>query len=559
MKKGITAVSAAMMVVIIVLLAGTVTITTYSSVQNAKKLVFAIEISEIQEEVTKYYDSSVDAMYPTTEDAYTINLSQVTEDVLNTQFNSETKTSENNLTLYEVDLSLLGITDTTYGNLKNSKDVYVLSKETGIVYYLEGVKAGSKTYYTITRDLIDIKERNEKEEDDETSSILPIIASDGIVERTLTNGTKEKYIANIEVLGDEVEVVKYEIGIIKEENAESYFKNSGSTLNSDRIKLKEEVPITIYAENSNGDFVIKYAGYPYIPEEFVASDKLTEDEVNEGLVIYEGKGKVSEDLDAETTRNQFVWIPVPDMRDFKPINWTNSSNFATNYIEPIREGINFVDDISKYSAEISQYNSMKASVEKYGGFYIARYEAGQENSKPVSKKEANVWNNIAWDPLFDFKGYGLEANGGPAKVSKSVIASNSNVISHLIYGVQWDAVMTFMKNIENENVTGKKYIENSTGMGWYSGNYQNGNIEHKTGIDVDSNASNKVKNIYDMAGNVWEWTYEASIGYSDYGIRVLRGCSYAGDSAYESPSLRSGGEPDFYLDHIGFRFALYIK
>ena len=45
------------------------------------------------------------------------------------------------------------------------------------------------------------------------------------------------------------------------------------------------------------------------------------------------------------------------------------------------------------------------------------------------------------------------------------------------------------------------------------------NPNHLTGIDVDSNASNKVKNIYDMAGNVWEWTMESNSSDS----RVTRG------------------------------------
>ena len=42
--------------------------------------------------------------------------------------------------LYELDLTLLGIEDVQYGKKLRPKDIYVFSKETGNVYYLEGIK-----------------------------------------------------------------------------------------------------------------------------------------------------------------------------------------------------------------------------------------------------------------------------------------------------------------------------------------------------------------------------------------------------------------------------------
>ena len=50
-----------------------------------------------------------------------------------------------------------------------------------------------------------------------------------------------------------------------------------------------------------------------IPVGFTKSDIPTEDEISEGLVIYQGTDQVSTDEDAITTRNQFVWIPVTDI------------------------------------------------------------------------------------------------------------------------------------------------------------------------------------------------------------------------------------------------------
>ena len=115
------------------------------------------EVTEIQEEVTRYYKNSMDNTYPISEEVYTITLSQLTSEIA-TQFSEETKNENDTILVYAVNLDTINITDTKYGNKTSDKDVYVVSTETGRVYYLEGVKAKKKTYYTLTEDLIDIKE-----------------------------------------------------------------------------------------------------------------------------------------------------------------------------------------------------------------------------------------------------------------------------------------------------------------------------------------------------------------------------------------------------------------
>ena len=115
--------------------------------------------------------------------------------------------------------------------------------------------------------------------------------------------------------------------------------------------------------------------------------------------------------------------------------------------------------------------------------------------------------------------------------------------------------MKWMENIENPHATGSltKYIQDSTGMGWYRDNYSSGNASHRTGIDVDSNKSNCVNNIYDLAGNVCEWTMESW----DNVCRVYRGGDF--DSTYDYPaSVRDYSTPSEYYDNIGFRLTLYL-
>ena len=92
------------------------------------------------------------------------------------------------------------------------------------------------------------------------------------------------------------------------------------------------------------------------------------------------------------------------------------------------------------------------------------------------------------------------------------------------------------------------------GYSWYSNNKSN-NSTHKTGIDVDTNASNKVKNIYDMAGNVYEWTMEACGTY----YRVLRGGAYNNTGSYGPASLRGNDNPIYPNNYFGFRLALFME
>ena len=114
--------------------------------------------------------------------------------------------------------------------------------------------------------------------------------------------------------------------------------------------------------------------------------------------------------------------------------------------------------------------------------------------------------------------------------------------------------MNWMKDIENSSATStdKKYIIDSTGMGWYSG--VSGNSEHKTGIDLNG-GKNQVKKVYDLAGNLWEWTMESCDTYS----RVNRGgnCDLTG-SAYPA-SYRGSGKPFYSNAYIAFRLTLFLK
>lgn len=63
----------------------------------------------------------------------------------------------------------------------------------------------------------------------------------------------------------------------------------------------------------------------------------------------------------------------------------------------------------------------------------------------------------------------------------------------------------------------------------------------------------KVKNIYDLAGNVWEFTNEL---YTSN--RVYRGGSTHDSGSFLSLACRNSGDPLSFHGNVGFRVALYI-
>ena len=293
-----------------------------------------------------------------------------------------------------------------------------------------------------------------------------------------------------------------------------------------------------------------------VPKGYTASKVTGETTVEGGFVIYEGEEEVNDTNKdtAQTTRNQFVWVPVAnpsemygrdenckkwgklydfDENGITPYNWTEKNGVmsitnATGNCEP-----DVVSSDSSNSVTLTQleteFNSMIASVEKYGGFYIGRYETGnlKEAEAVVVKNNSDI-NNQTWYTMYN--------------KSKGV-AVNSNVTTSMIWGCQWDAVMRWMYN--SGDAEKKKYTYDSTGKGNYSGS------KKATGSD----SAYAVNNIYDMAGNVLDWTIEALIT----GNRVYRGGDCFGDSNFHPASVRNYYRiPAVSDDDVGSRLALYM-
>ncbi len=341
----------------------------------------------------------------------------------------------------------------------------------------------------------------------------------------------------------------------------------GETKSADKYvkdKLKdqgfsdEELGLVEIKDDGN----IKVYTKPIIPEGFIASDIEGENTVAGGLVIYEGLEKVSEDADAKTTRNQFVWVPV-DISEFTRTEWSNNapaSGLSSNYTEPYSYDT-LITETNDLTGEYAEYKKMRESVEKYGGFYIGRYETGSETQRTnvangttnmVVKKDAYVYNYVGWGPsMTSVEGDIIDINGnqgkGAVELSRSLYKDNTSVKSTLIYGVQWDATLRFIADDEHN-------VNNSTSWGNHHDNPDRDSVSPNTPAKTGAHENWKAKNIYNLAGNVWEWTMEAHYFVN----RVVRGGNYSGIVSDDSASSRVSNSPSSCGSIDGFRSALYV-
>ncbi len=285
-----------------------------------------------------------------------------------------------------------------------------------------------------------------------------------------------------------------------------------------------------------------------------------------GLIISDNaadKGKGLSHEDAKGLKgNQFVWVPVENFTEFVRYDFQNNSNISNSYKE-----------ITPRENKYEEVEKMYESVKKYKGFYVGRYETGiaetmskptsstilyaNGNNKPQIKMGTDTWIHIPWGGTAAQEAYdgyqGNDNSNGAVLVSRSLYPDNKTnskgANSHLIYGVQWDAIMRWFKNsgisVSDSRTWGNH--KDSTGEA-AAGRYK----LQKTGYNPAWNQ----KGIYDIAGNVWEWTMEA--GSNTY--RVYRSGSYDNSGTDNSASRRNQNiTPDYSSAFLGFRIALYIK
>ena len=334
-------------------------------------------------------------------------------------------------------------------------------------------------------------------------------------------------------------------------------------------------------EDTNGDTAVIPGGFTVsgLPEESTIEDGLVIYLIPEGETVdWEDPTEVA---NAQKTYDQFVWIPISHeqinnmyicqaktgsnencnitVENGEAKCTTHNSNlmagrlYATDWGEKFEQGYTEVytpntglrepdvvtgnstgdgtdyDGDSEYLTQLSsilgttgydttenfkqslqqEYNEVVKSVYENQGFYIGRYETSgmvDENTNATVKSVAGTntgIGSVTWYRMYAQQKKYAENN------------QLTSVKSTMIQGAAYDQVMKFVEN--GERPDGQPYnIKTAGNVGHdLSDMYQTGGLNYSGSVQYND----KVKNIYDLEGNVFTWTTEA---YST-DLRVSRG------------------------------------
>ena len=260
---------------------------------------------------------------------------------------------------------------------------------------------------------------------------------------------------------------------------------------------------------------------PYLPDGFT---RMPGTNLSTGLVI------------SDANKNEYVWIEVPRSLEVYPNAGINITSFSDTELNRIESDLKIYsrsyrtreDTFTNYAAiglaEDNYYElkkKMLKSIYSYGGFYIGRYETGiasgyrtkhtssAPTETPVVKANVYPFNYVTCS-----QAHTLSTKLAPTGHSSS-----------LLFGLQWDLVMKYLETkgasqatLKTDSTTWGNYKNNSYTLTKTGAEYMPG-TEWLTTIPYEkpsnqevlirsgaSNALNR-QNIYDLAGNLAEWTY----------------------------------------------------
>ena len=406
------------------------------------------------------------------------------------------------------------------------------------------------------------------------------ISADLTAEATSSNQTYFEVICSLEkttLKAQEETTLKVTVRLLK------------TPIDETKEDLNSDIDVTLTAEpkqpgeetNGGSTSVSSNETRPYLPTGFTQVKGTT---LKNGLTIQDSTG------------NQYVWVEVPkaervyktaglEIKDFTDEEYTKIEDDLHTYTDVYRDGTSNKDEYySEVGLTNDQYTNLKKtmlkSVYQNGGFYIGKYETGIENKPktsgsadtaptetPVIKRNAYPYNYVTCSQA-------------------QTLASNmesGNHTSSLMFGVQWDLVLKYLEtkgtsqvdlktdstswgnyynnawNITNSNSKYAIYDGKLKNFDWTSGAY--GIKDSDTMVLLSTGASDDFskQGIYDLAGNVSEFTLEHANLISRALVEcpcVVRGGIYNYDDAAAN---RSNAPTAIFDDNIifGFRVVLY--
>lgn len=308
---------------------------------------------------------------------------------------------------------------------------------------------------------------------------------------------------------------------------------------------------------------------PYLPTGFT---RLAGTTLETGLVIKDSSG------------NEYVWVEVPKNSTVYPNAGLSITSFSDTEYSAIETDLNnYTATYDTRADEYTSYNALGISSDAYqtlknqmlksiyenGGFYIGRYETGINGTfrtapststptqTPVIQAHAYPYNYIKCDQA--------------QTLAQSM--SSGSYTSSLMFGLQWDLVMKYLETkgvsqsalstdstswgnyINNEyDITNIKALYSINGGGTWAASPYNKATDLATITTTGASSIFSKQNIYDLAGNMSEWTLNITFSGStpiggnggDYSLTGTNSATYRG--AYDATAG---------VKQVGFRIVIF--
>lgn len=501
--------------------------------------------------------------------------------------------------------------ESTEQQIQALEDIYIINEDSHNIFYVKGITMDREKFYTnytiqdVDRKKIDLR------------YVENVKIPDGCVylEGTKDTGIKIK---NNET-GKRYQWVEVENSISTIPNGiqtddNDAFIESVNLFNGYYLCIETNDNTTIYLSIEQ-----KWSGYydisaqyedengekANIPQGFRVSKTKGQNSVKDGLVIQ------------DTNQNTYVWIKVPKdiyrkqeyvaenndnevvidtdydgiysilqayVSDYRNENYEDKWYAIDNNTYITQDTASLTDNQKNlsngcgltYSGYINLKNQMLSSIYNNGGFWISQYEVGAEQY--VSTNDYGVRTAKINENLYPYNYITC-----PKAQELATNINSGDKTSSLLFGIQWDLALKFIStnsdktqaqieddssswgNYLNSNFTikkGKVLNYSSEERIWTSVAELENNYEKRQNIKVllttGATKRNSVLNIYDLAGNVWEWTLEKA-NDNDYPCTV-RGGNFNDEGNTYGPSVYRGNDQcdsNYNNYSVGFRIAIY--
>ncbi len=304
-----------------------------------------------------------------------------------------------------------------------------------------------------------------------------------------------------------------------------------------------------FAENTIYDIQTKYDQFVWVPVSNINNMVMCKNNNKDGhtcnIQLNSQKTSISctaSNANSELCGKLYLEENGKYLSDKTNQSWTENSSFREpDFLKDYDENKDYNNNIITLDGIKSDFLKMVTSVAKYGGFWVGRYESSLVSNKTrqlagqTSMNSSDTTSNM-W--------YGLYTR------QKNFASDNnitSSVASQMIWGSQYDAMMNWMAGDSTIDVTAYPPKSDIT--------YNTSRITGAT-INSSTTINDKIKNVYDLTGNSFEFTQEAFYRQT----RVTRGGAFYYGASPSFAILSSTNALPNYSDIIdSSRPTLYIN